>query len=759
MNDIGRAREGTGESAGVGAADLSSRLRRDLGDRYALERELGHGGMATVFLATDVRHHRSVALKVLQPGMVRGTERFLREIQLAAGLSHPHIVPLYDSGEAGEFLYYVMPFVTGESLRDRLAREGALPVGDVVRIGREVAEALAYAHAQGIVHRDIKPENILLSSGHAVVSDFGIARALDAAGGGRITEAGMAVGSPMYMSPEQAEGEPELDGRSDIYSLGCVLYEAVIGKPPFAGKSLQAILVSRLLETPPGIRAVQAALPPGLEAVIRRAMAREPAQRFANAGELVAALGALAAGGSGKVATIGGEQASIAVLPFVNLSPDPDNEYFSDGMTDDLMNALARIPGLRVAARTSAFSFKGKDRDVMEIGERLRVATVLEGSVRKAGNRLRISAQLVNTGDGYQLWSETYERDLQDVFALQDEISRTIAEALKLRLLGDYGTEPVQPGTRNLEAYTLYLKGRFYAQTRTPEGLRRGLAYYEEALAVEPEYARAHAGVAECWSLLGFIEFGDVPPAEAMPRAKAAAVRALELDQASGEAHTILGIVALIYEWDWARAERELRQGIDLAPRNSLNQVWYGIFLASQGRHEEAIERSRLAEALDPLSLTIHQVVGRCLYWARHLDEAIAHLQATLEMDPRNTITYTWLARAYLAAGRPGDAVQLLEAGMGRTRRSAHFLSLLGCAYARLGDRDKALGILQEIDKSPFRSSTLIGLGQTEMALDALEQDVEARTGFIFGLAVDPLFDGLREHPRFSRILESVGLK
>ncbi len=741
-----------------GPPDLLARLRGRLGERYALERELGHGGMATVFLATDLRHRRSVALKVLRPGLVRGAERFLREIELAAGLTHPHIVPLYDSGEAGEFLFYVMPFVPGESVRHRLAREGALPVGEVVRIGREVSEALAYAHERGIIHRDIKPENILLSSGHAVVTDFGIARALDAAGDGRITEIGAPVGSPMYMSPEQIEGDPTLDGRSDIYSLGCVLYEATAGKPPFTGRTLQAIMAHHLMDTPPALGTVRAAVPAGLETIVRRSMAREPAQRYPNATELATALAALEAGDTASVSTPGGEQSSIAVLPFINLSPDPDNEYFSDGMTEELMSALARLPGLRVAARTSTFSFKGKERDIKEIGERLRVATVLEGSVRKAGTRLRISAQLVSTGDGYQLWSETYDRDLEDVFALQDEISRTIADALKLKLLGAEQAPLAAPGTGHLDAYTLYLKGRYYVQSRTAEGLRRGMAYYEEAIGLDPGYARAFAGVGECWALLGFAEFGDADPAEAMPKAQAAARRALELDPTLGEAHTILGIVALVYDHDWARAGTEIRRGIDLAPRNTLGHVWYAIYLASQGQVDEAVRRARAAEAMDPLSLSIHQVVGRCLYWARRFDEAITQLQATLEMNPDNILSNVWLARCYVVAGRPADAVRLLEGACTRVGRPEYMLSILGLAYGMLGERERAQALLEEISANPWRSSIPLGLGDTERALDALEESVARRSGFAFALSVDPIYDPIRDQPRFRRLLEGIGL-
>ena len=744
---------------------LSQHVSACLADRYAIERELGRGGMATVYLATDLRHHRSVALKVLRPELaaVLGTQRFLREISVAAVLTHPHIVPLHDSGAAADVLFYVMPFIEGESLRQRLIRDGALPPAEATRIGREVAEALEYAHAHGVVHRDIKPENILLSSGHAVVADFGIARAIGVAGGGQLTEVGAAVGSPMYMSPGQGEGDPQLDARSDVYSLGCVLYEAVTGTRPFGGKSSQAIMVRRLFDTPPSMRSVRPETSAGLEAVVQKAMARTPAERFASAAELVAALGTLeAAIPGGAVAAAPEGKASIAVLPFLNLSPDPENEYFSDGITEELMGALAKLPGLRVAARTSSFAFKGKERDIRDIGQRLRVGTILEGSVRKAGTRIRISAQLVDVNDGYQLWSETYERDLQDVFAVQDEIARTIAAALKLKLLAGGEAVLATPGTSNLEAYTSYLQGRHFTRTRTPAGLKRAVTCYEQAIALDPSYPKAYAGLAECWALLGFFEFGDLPPREMLPKARAAALKALELDPRLGEAHIILGILAILYEWEWARAERELRYGLELQPDSPLGHAWYAILLSCQGRFEQGIQQARVGVALDPLSISMHQVVARCLYWARRFDEALPAMLATREMDPGNALTHLWLARIHLAAGRPGDAAAILEPEAKAAQRSPYLLSLLGSAYAALGRREEALRLLEEIRGQAgslnWEAGLLSALGETEASMDCFEAAMQSDGGLGFILGVDPLYDALRDHPRFQAVLAKIGL-
>ncbi len=417
-------------------SDLAGRLEVALTGRYAIERELGHGGTALVFLGRDPKHERVVAIKVLRPelAVALGAERFLREIKLTARLNHPHILPLLDSGEAAGFLYYVMPYVEGESLRDRLVREPQLPVEEALIIAREVADALEYAHQQGVVHRDIKPENILISAGHAVVADFGIARAIQAAGAQTVTQTGMLLGTPAYMSPEQAAGESELDGRSDIYSLGCVLYEMWAGAPPFTGLTAQAVIAMRFTHRPPEVSSVRDGVPVWGSRAVARALARDPAERYATAAQLAAALIAPEPGSPAEREAP--TDKSIAVLPFTNMSSDPEIEYFGDGIAEEIINALAQLPGLRVAGRSSAFSFKGKREDLRVIGDKLSVGTVLEGSVRKAGAQLRITAQLVNVADGYHLWSERFDREPEDVFAIQEEIARTIAERLQVSLAG-----------------------------------------------------------------------------------------------------------------------------------------------------------------------------------------------------------------------------------------------------------------------------------------------------------------------------------
>src|SRR5258706_7177156 len=482
---------------------LQNRLQAALPERYNIERELGHGGMANVYLAKDLKHPRSVALKVLKPELASslGTDRFLREIEIAAGLTHPHILPLYDSGEAGGLLYYVMPEV-GESLRDRLIRVRQVPLEDALRITGEVAGALDYAHSRDVVHRDIKPENILFQAGHAVVSDFGIARAITVAAAGRMTGTGIAVGTPGYMSPEQAERIDELDGRSDLYSLGCVLYEMLAGDPPFTGWSAQAILARQLVDPVPRLRTVRDTVPEWLEQAVLRVLAKAPADRFATAAEFLAGLT--------KPLTITLAEAapapehSIPVLPLVNLSADPENGYFCDGMTEEILNALSAVPSLRVAARTSSSAFMDVTDDVRTIGVRLGVRAVLEGSVRRADVKLRVTAQLINVADGFHLWSHTYEREMKDVFAVQDEIARAIVHALKGKLEGQSSVALVEPHTDNVEAYALYLKARYFWKKKSASALKNCLEYFEQAVALDPGYSLSHAGLADSYIMLAY---------------------------------------------------------------------------------------------------------------------------------------------------------------------------------------------------------------------------------------------------------------
>ncbi|MCX7042556.1 MAG: protein kinase, partial [Gammaproteobacteria bacterium] len=418
-------------------------LRKALEGAYTINRELGRGGMSAVFLAEDCKHGRAVAIKVLHPELAAsvGPERFLQEIRLAARLNHPHILGLHDSGSVDGMLYYVMPYVEGESLRERLDREQQMSIEEAVHHGRAIASALDYANRQGIVHRDVKPENVMLYEGEAMVMDFGIAKAMSNVGSETLTQTGMMVGTPAYVSPEQAAGELNLDGRSDQYSLACMMYEMLTGERPFSAATAQAVMAKRFTETAKPLRTIRAAVPESIERAVSKAMSTDPAGRFATTGQFGLALA------SGSMSTPSDTMVlpsptvsmakSVAVLPFANMSADPENEYFTDGMAEEIINALSKIQALRVASRTSSFSYKGKNEHIGEIGKKLKVSTVLEGSVRKMGNKLRITAQLVNVAEGYHLWSERNDREMEDVFAIQDEISQAIVTALQVILSED----------------------------------------------------------------------------------------------------------------------------------------------------------------------------------------------------------------------------------------------------------------------------------------------------------------------------------
>jgi serine/threonine-protein kinase len=442
--------------------DVLDQLQVALESRYTIQREIGHGGMAVVYLAQDLRHERMVALKVLQPRFSKalGADRFLREIKVAAKLHHPHLLPLYDSGDAGGLLYYVTPYVEGGSLRQLLTREGRLRPAKALRIAHEIADALDYAHRNQVIHRDIKPENILLEEDHAIVADFGVARAISAAADCRLTQAGILLGTPAYMSPEQANGEA-LDGRSDVYSLGCVIYEMLVGHAPFTHANPMALLAARVISAAPKVRSADASVPAAVDHLVGRALALLREHRHQSAAELEVALGVAEQEIAYWTPTPGMTQpaarmAALAVLPFVNMSNDPDNEFFSDGITEELINALTRVKGLRVASRTSVFAFKGQDLDVREIAQRLNVSAVLEGSVRRAGNRLRVTTQLINAADGYHIWSESYDRQLADVFEVQDELSRSIVNTLRPKLVEEDSGPLVLPATASVEVWARY---------------------------------------------------------------------------------------------------------------------------------------------------------------------------------------------------------------------------------------------------------------------------------------------------------------
>jgi serine/threonine-protein kinase len=748
---------------------LHERVERDLAGRYALKRELGQGGMAVVFLADDLRHDRKVAIKVLRPEISAeiGAERFSREIKMAAGLTHPHILSLYDSGEAGGLLFYVMPNIEGRSLRERLDKERQLPLEEALRIAREVASALDYAHRHQVVHRDIKPENVLLHEGSAMVADFGIGKAVS--GGGSITQTGMLIGTPAYMSPEQASGDSPIDGRSDLYSLACMLYEMLAGEPPFTGPTAQAIITKRMLAPIPKLGTLRD-VPEQIENAVTRGLARSPVDRFPTGAEFIEALRVgTQPGGAGFKSTPAPAARSaptlktIAVLPLTNMSADPENEYFSDGMTEEIINALAKVPGVQVASRTSSFAFKGKrDVDIREIGDKLGVASVLEGSVRKVGHRIRITAQLVNVDNGYHLWSETYDRQLEDVFAIQDEISRAIVEALKIRLVGSEG-HLVAP-TKNLEAYTTYLKGRYNFNKFTEQGLRKAMDLFQSALLQDPGFARAHAGIADTW-----INLSDdwVAPEDGYPRAKAAAARALERDPELAEAMTSIGKVLVWHEWNFPAGVRELERAVALAPNYAEAQFVLGTALPLVGRLGEGIEALRKALVLDPLSAHHGGWLARFLLYAKDYSGAIAQGEKTLELQDEYQRAFVFIGSAYLAQGDAATALDWYQRGQGLERAVRSYDAMIVRALAALGRHDEAAAILTRLEeesrqqyvRAEYLAMGYAAMGQTDEAFDALERAYQARSGGLIYLHLDPGYEPLHGDPRFRALVQKIGLQ
>lgn len=782
---------------------ISPALKASLADRYRLERVLGRGGMAVVYLARDLKHDRPVAIKVLLPEVAAalGPERFEREIRFASNLQHPNILPLHDSGEVtvqgreSTFFYYVMPYVEGESLRDRLRRERQLPLAEAIRVTTEAARALDYAHEHGVIHRDIKPENILLTrDGTTLVADFGIARATNRADA--MTQTGMAIGTLAYMSPEQAVGDSQIDSRSDIYSLGCVLYEMLAGEPPYTGATPQAILAKQLTTHPAPVGLVRDGIPAGIDRALARALAKSPADRFATGSEFAAALVAApsrsdqegsrrwparlvaaiavacligVAGfwwrGRGPapvvpLATLAPAN-SIAVLPLTNVGGDSSEQYFADGMTDELTSELGKVAGLRVASRTSAYVFKNRhDVDAGEIGRRLKVRALLEGTVRRSGNRLRIVAQLTNTDDGLTLWSETYEREAKDVFAVQDDIARSIITALKGRL-GDSVQALAGRRMPNLEAHDLVLRARYEFERRNEPNLRKSLALYQAALAKDSGYAEAWAGIANVWIWLA----DDwLPPREAYPKAKQAALRSLMLDSTLAEAHDALGNVLLQYDWDFAGGEKELRLAVALNPNSASAYSNLGLLLSCIGRRDEGQDMMRRAQSVDPLDPGHPVVLGRHLWEEGRSEDAIAQFNQALDLNPGFTRALVGIAEARMQEERVGDALKVLDQ---TPETGILVMTTLARAQILAGHREAALAIVRQIEEDArhryIRADGVAGvfatMGETDSAFYWLNRAFAERSSGLIALTIWPNWSPIRSDPRFQALIRKVGLR
>jgi len=745
--------------------DTVAAVTAALGERYAIERELGRGGAATVYVAQDRRHGREVAVKVLRPDVAAaiGAERFLREITIAARLTHPHVLPLLDSGQAAGALYYVMPYVRGESLRQRLTREGRLPLKDALRIARELGAGLDYAHREGFIHRDVKPENVLLADGHAVIADFGIARAIcQSCDGDNVTEVGLTIGTPEYMSPEQAAGDRDLDGRSDVYSLACVIYETLAGEPPFGGASARAVMAKHLSEPPPPLRARRPDAPAAVEQALARALAKDPADRFASVAEFVAALEATPA--SGAAPTLVGKTRSLAVLPFVNGSADPENEYLCDGVTDELINALTKVEGLRIASRTSVFALKGKPQDIRAIGALLGVSAVLEGTVRKAGERLRITVQLTAADDGRNLWSERYDRLLDDVFAVHDEIARTIVSTLRTTFLADIADPTPRRYTDNVQAYSLYLKGRFCWNKRSQEGVREAIAYFEQAIDHDPGYALAYSGLSDSYGLQ--VDYRGVPVTEGYELARRYALKALELDDNLPEAHTSLAWVQFAYDWDWEGAERSYRRALELNPGYATGHHWYSFVLLVTGQADQALVEAHTALELDPSSLSIRRGLGWLYYYTRRYESAVYHLRRAIAMNPTSEDTYRILGLVLTQQGAYAEAERAFREAITLSPELSYATAGVAHVLALRGRRREAEALLAELEArardhyvSPVAFCIAhLGLRNVDRVFQWLERAYQDRRGWLTYLKVDPMLDAVRDDPRFAEFVKRMKL-
>jgi serine/threonine-protein kinase len=758
-----------------GSGTTIARLKAALEGRYEVDRLVGSGGMAAVFLARDARHERPVAIKVLHPELALsiGGERFLAEISVTAKLQHPHILPLHDSGQADGLLYYVMPFVAGESLRAHIERERRLAIGEALRITQAVAGALDYAHRQGIVHRDVKPENILLSDGVPIVADFGIARAVSAAGSARITATGLSLGTPAYMSPEQSSGDPNVDARSDIYALASVCFEMLAGEPPFTGRSVQDIIVKRFTTDAPSIASFRGDIPAEVDLALQRALSVSPDARFASAAEFGAALtgppstnpGAFSRATPAHAHRASASIPALAVLPFANLSADSGTEYFADGMTDEILSTLSRMSGVRLASRTSSFAFKHRQAPVREVGDALNVSLVLEGTVRQAGEQLRVTTQLVDVASGFQVWSEKFDRRMSDVFAMQDELATAIGDAIRTHLDMTASGAPapeVRRGTKDLDAYHLVLKGRHFWNSRL---LDKALECFQQALALDPNYAQAYSGLADGLSFLSY--YAAIPPAMAVAKGRAAAQRAVVCDPGLATTHYSLGLFEFICGWDMEIADRAIRKAIEIDPQmgqaRATHAQWFGLY----GKADESRRDAAQAIALEPLSPLIHATVAWGAAFSNEPERGITLARAGLDLDA-NAVACHWVLGGLLTErGEHGAALESFARALELSRRNPFVLALQGHALARAGRTADARAVLNEIDTTPAHAAVaaglgawvLAGLGEPADAVTRLEQCAPAHDPRVLLPLVLPVTGAeVRREPRYEALLAGAGL-
>jgi serine/threonine protein kinase/TolB-like protein/Tfp pilus assembly protein PilF len=824
--------------------------------RYEIRSHIGTGGMGEIYQAADTQLERILALKILpaefasDPSRMR---RFVQEARAASALNHPNILTIYEINHEGPIPFIATEFIDGITLRKRLKR-GHMDMTEAMDTAIQITSALDAAHQAGIVHRDVKPENVMLrKDGYVKVVDFGLARPTERHDVGTEaatlvnTEIGIIVGTASYMSPEQARGQ-RVDGRSDIFSLGMVIYEMLAGRSPFEGSTNSDIVASILKEQPPPLTALSPDVPLKLEQMVNRALAKDKEDRYQTAGELLSDLKnlrqelefevrkdrpdktdsvgvqgvmtavmpprkltadeprALSTSAStamvaspdyrGRLAKVGvlivvlalaliaylynvrKVQAvdSVAVLPFTYTNADqkealgPEGEWLSDGITESIINSLSHVPNLKVIARSSVFRYKGRELDPQAVGRDLKVRAIVTGRIIQIGDTISVQTELVDVQNQTQLWGEKYRRKVSDVLDLPEDISREISEGLKLELTGDTKKQIAKRYTGNPQAYELYWKGRYHWNQRKPEDIKQAIKYFEEAIKLDPQYALAYTGLADCYVLGNVLQ---LPPKQAMPLATDAARKALAIDSQLAEAHTSLAKIKLSYEWDWSGAEAEFKQAIRLNPGYATAHQWYGVYLSEVGRHDESIRERTTAQDLDPLSLSISTGLGRALFWARRYDEAIQHLQGTMLKDQNYADTYWSLGLAYEQKRMYSEAIAAFQRAV-ELSKTAEFsegkpemLAVLGHAYALAGRKTEATAILDQLKNfttsqryvSPYAVALIyVALNEKDSAFQSLEQAYQERDENFIHLKVDPRLDAIRSDPRFQALLQRVNL-
>lgn len=784
---------------------------------YKILSSIGAGGMGEIYRASDTKLRRDVAIKILPESFVKDAsaiERFMREAYAASALNHPNILTIFDIGEHDDTHFIATEFVEGETLRQKILNE-KLRLSEILDIAIQTAEALTAAHEAGIIHRDVKPENIMIRrDGYVKVLDFGIAKLSEPVidGATQIAEAatlvqsitgkGMILGTAFYMSPEQARGL-NVDVRSDVFSLGVMLYEMTARRLPFTGTTLADVIAAILKSEPAPLSEIIATIPPEFERVVHRALQKKRADRYQTMNDFAEDLKQIRQriafqtelerihvsndvyASNGAMFSL--ENAtqilpknsfpprktrtrkaidSLAVLPLVNSRADAETDYLSDGITECIINSLSKLPKLRVVPRSTVFRYKNRQEDLQEIGTELGVRAVFAGRILQIGDSVIVNAELVDIANEAQIWGENYRREMTDIFTLLDEIAEDISEKLKLKLSGEDKKQLAKRYTENSEAYQFYLKGRYFVTSkRTEEWIKKGIEYFQKAIDLDPNYALAYSGIAEAYGFLAS-STGGWRPHDAYPKAEAAAMKALELDDSLGEAHCSLGFSRLLYDWNFAEAEREFEKAIKLSPNYPNSHDGYGFYLKAVGRHTEAIEKCRAAQKLDPLSPFSHISLGYAYYFARDYEKAIEECRKALEMDKNSTFAHRNLGLAYLQQGKLEKAIEALDNAVKFSQCGLAFESYLGFAYAVAGKREEALDVLtslKDMDKEqyvPAYNFAMIyaGLGDFDKSFEWFEQARKERSGFLPFLKVEPVVDCLRGDSRFDELLGKIGL-